>query len=108
MYNVEKIKSDLITNIKSQITEPIINCPLYDPETDTWEKSTDPMKKSIEAVVGGVFDGYVAVHIAELHPDTVFGVYETEDSHDTEYFDYEDLDIESLYEISNYLEKRKG
>ena len=55
MYNVEKIKSDLITNIKSQITEPIINCPLYDPETDTWEKSTDPMKKSIEAVVGGVF-----------------------------------------------------
>ena len=108
MYNVKELKKNLINHIKSQITDPIINCPLYDSETDSWEQSTDPMKQDIEAIVVSVLDEIVSVHILELHPNLVYGVYETTDFHDTECFNYEDLNLECLYEISNYLEKLKG
>ena len=108
MYNVSEIRTNVINHIKSQITEPIINCPLYDSETDSWEQSTDPMKQSIEAVIFCESDEYVPLHILELHPNLVYGVYETTDFHDTECFNYEDLNLECLYEISNYLEKLKG
>ena len=106
MYHIEKIKADLITEIKSQIKEPIINCPLYDSESDTWKDSTDPMEQSIEAVVE--FEWFVSVHITTLNPDSVFGVSETEDEHDTQEFSYEELDLEALYKIANYLEKRNS
>jgi hypothetical protein len=109
MYNVEKIKTDLIESIKSQIVDTIINNPQYNKETDRWEDSdsdTDSMEQTIEAVVYEFTEEcYVALHITELHTDKVFGVYETSDIHYTDYFEYEDLDLEALYEISNYLEK---
>lgn len=118
VYDVDKMKADLIREIKRRINEewlidklPIINCTYYNAETDTWENplSPDPLNKPIEAYTSGYLDVVLSpIQILELSCDEVSGVVESEEFREIESFPYEDIDFEGLYEIINYLELYKS
>ena len=103
MYNIAEIKSDLISRIQSYVgNTPIVICPgAYNVASNEWDITR--CNEAIESVY--IYDWYVSFKICQLNPDRVFGYYESEDNHATEYAEYDGLSLEALYEIINHIER---